>query len=304
MYMALMLGLPLMAASFFFVLVRISGKRLPALVWFIGPAIVAVFGLCSLMLGMHQTVAATAMAPLEVKSSLLAAGSAVAPLPDQLGLGFISLALGLGAFGLGLAARGTATSPDRSYLRATAAIFAGILGVFGIFLFGGDSNPMAAPSLALSVLIASISVALVAAISPTDEDHQLVSDAGLIATVGLTSVAALSQLWVSLDKALIYRAISHAEPELHQRFLSAGLDALGGTMAMGLMAVLCTSALIPIALVGRLQYTRTRWRQAAVVAGVLLVVVGLRIAGAVKIQHDAVLVMTDAAPGDAEPSLD
>lgn len=287
MYMALMLGLPLLAASFLFVLVRFSGQRLPGLVWFIGPAVLAVFGLLSLVLGMHQTIAATSMAPPEVKSSLLAAGSAVAPLPDQLALGFIALALGLGGFGLGLAARSTATSAGRSHLRAAAAIFVGILGVFGIVLFSGDSNPMAAPTLALALLLASISVALVASISPTDEEHQLVSEAGLIATVGLTSVAALSQLWVSLDKALIYRAISHAEPELHQRFLSAGLDALGSTMAMGLMAVVFTSALIPIALLGRLQLTRTRWRQAAV-----------------KIQYDSALVMTAPAPESAEPSLD
>lgn len=301
MYLILMLGLPLTAVTLVLVGLRFSGRRIPGYLWFVGPAVISLFGLFGFTAGIYQTMKAATVASPDMASTLIAAGTAVAPLPDQLGLIFVSLALGLATVGLGLAVRTTAASTDRSHGRAAAAMGIGILGALGIFVFSGESNPMAAPTLAAAVLAAAAAVAMVADVAPSADEHHLAAESGLVASLGLAAVAALGALWVSIDKALIYKAIFYADVELHEQFLSAGLDALGSTMAMGLVAVVFTSALIPVALLGRLHLTRARWGYGAAIAGILLAVVCFRASTSLKAQHDLVVSPAPAAES-AEPS--
>ena len=281
MFLLVPAGLGMLAVTLLFVSERLSGRRLPGVVWLLSPALVSLVGFAGFLLGHRQTMNAVLASPPEHQSTLIGAGSAVAMLPDQLGLALCAVALGLATLGVAAAVARDAAPLPRSAARPATALVLGMLGCLGMALIAGDAAPRVVPIMSPALLAVAAAVAVATWRTPDVSTAHLVDDAGFVTATGIGTLVVIAQLLVSLDSALMYRAISVSDPELHGVLRTGGLGAIASTVAVGIVAVLFASMMLPLALARRNAGTR-RWARGFAVVALAAGVVGLRVLGSLS----------------------
>lgn len=243
MYLILMAALPTWGLIMVLALLRLTRKKIPDGVWFVGPAVFALVGFGGFAFGMSQALRAVTAAAIEHKGAMLASGAAVATYPDLFGLQIAALLAGTGCLATGLA-----TFREG----ATAGISPVRLGVVLIAAVGGVLASLATAwtvFLAGAMILAAAGTGLAVARKPSDDDVVVAPGGAVTAGLGLVTVfcVALQGVGVARVQALKDRAVSGAMGAVDVS--AATVELLQASTGAGIVVVVAGLLLVAAAVV-------------------------------------------------------
>lgn len=271
MYLILLLSVVTLAWLAAMTIIGAVGKRLPAVLWWLGPISVLTAGFAGTGVGLGEALSAVEMVQPERRMAILARGFAFA-LNTAVFTATASTIFGV-LVAVGSGAAGAIGTRKNGGWKLGLPLFIGVVAICSAAVLSGwvvGATEMATISLAIPIVLFCGCVGFViAGLRYTDDEERANKMAADRYTTGfgaLIGVASATVLVMSMGLIEVFEALEGASPENREQLFERGLELVVQDSMVGLAAMLITAimAVILIAGAGKRAFNRAVWIDAAI----------------------------------------